>query len=147
MKRTTLKDTFAGILLGCVMIMFGTGATCAHTTGTVVKDCSNEAAQGLMDDVASALVMDDWRGGLADLVGKFGVCVVKKVVAEIANKSGARAQLDELEAKKAQRARTWLEENTGPTSMRLGPERDHLQALREATDEVVVMPGAVLWAI
>lgn len=82
--------------------------SCAHVV-PIVEDCSASAAANFIDDVNTALATQDYAGGLAVLVGKFGACVIEKAVREVAAKAGLRAQYDSLEALKAQRAREWLE--------------------------------------
>lgn len=83
---------------------------CAHTPPItpIVEDCSAEAAATLIDDVNTALATGDYADRLGALVGKFGACVIEKVVTQVAESAGLRAQFDELEAVKGQRARAWL---------------------------------------
>ena len=81
--------------------------SCAHAV-PIVEDCGESAAVNFIDDVNTALATGDYAGELAKLVAKFGGCVIEKAVREVADKAGLRAQYDELEALKAERARAWL---------------------------------------
>jgi hypothetical protein len=86
--------------------------SCPGCPGAVdtVKDCGNEAAARLLDDVNTALATDTWREKLADLVARFGSCVIRKVVMQVAG-DATRAQHDAAYAVSVDRAKAWLEEN------------------------------------
>lgn len=78
-----------------------------------VKDCSAEAAAGLLGKVNSAIATGDWEGQLEAMAADAGLCVVNKAVAQILESAGVRAQYDELEAVKVERARAWLTAHGG----------------------------------
>jgi hypothetical protein len=73
-----------------------------------VKDCSAETAAGLIGRVNSAVARGDWEAQLEALCVELGECVVEKTVAQVAESAGVRAQFDDLEALKQQRAQAWL---------------------------------------
>lgn len=79
---------------------------------SVVKDCGEQTILSLVNDVNSALATSDWRAGLADLVGKFGICAVTEAVKLVGGQSEDKGRYDDLEATKAQRARQWLSEQS-----------------------------------
>lgn len=92
---------------------------CAHTqpvTDGVVycaEKATRDTALGLIDDVATALVTQDWKGSLVFLVSRWGNAAISCAVAEVADSSqrNARVSGDQLEDMKAQRARAWLAEH------------------------------------
>lgn len=100
-------------LLAALCLLAACGLVSCASTGPIVKDCSNEAAANLLDDVNTALSTGDYAGELAELVAKFGGCVIEKAVREVAEKAGLRGRFDDLEATKAQRARAWLDSRGG----------------------------------
>lgn len=112
MKRF-LRDSMLGIVIGLIVCLAVSQPGCAHTTN-VVKDCSAEAAGGLIDDVNTALATDRYREGIAALVTKFGACVIEKAVLAVVDMATARARYDDFEALKLSRARTWLDERLKP---------------------------------
>lgn len=101
----------------CFSLAFTLSVGCPHVT-TPVKDCSAETAVGLIDDVNTALATQRYADSLAKLVADWGACVIEKVVQSVAQAAGLRAQYDELEAVKAQRARDWLAERGKPVAQR-----------------------------
>ena len=116
----------AGIALAATFLslafVFAVG--CSHVTGPAVVavsgvvDCAKKSTRDValrnLDDGASALVSDDWRGELKKLVTRIGgdalACVLDKLRAD-----GKRYMGDDdvvaLERKKANRAEDWLIEN------------------------------------
>lgn len=95
-----------------------------------VKDCSAEAAAGLLGKVNSAIATGDWQGELEALAVDAGLCAVNKAVAQLLESAGKRAQYDELEALKQARAKRWLAEH------QTGGEQTMQQALHNSSARV-----------
>lgn len=110
-----MSTRIAGLLLIAALLIFGGAATCQKPTNPVVAGAINCAEQGVhnaalvvIDDVASALATGDYMAALADLVKKFGEGAVDCAVREVAGTSVQHAQIDQLEATKAEHAKAWL---------------------------------------
>lgn len=112
MTRLTQLFTLAAVL------MFGGASTCQKpvVTNPVVAGVINcaeagvhKAALNIIDDVASALATGDYMAGLEDLVKKFTEGAVDCAVSEVGKTSTGHAQMNQLEADKAKRAKAWLD--------------------------------------
>jgi len=93
--------------LAALCLFAACALSCAHVV-PIVKDCGAQTVAGLIDDVNTALSTGDYVAELARLAANFGECAIEAAVREVAAKAEAHAQLDALEAIKAQRARDWL---------------------------------------
>lgn len=109
--------TRIGLLVAvlAVGLLGTTGATCQKPTNPVVAGAINCAEEGvhnsainIIDDVSSVLVTGDYMAGLEDLVKKFTEAAVDCAVREVFGTSEKHAQMNQLEATKAEHAKAWL---------------------------------------
>lgn len=108
-------NRIAQIMILAAAFAFGGAATCQKSTNPVVVGAVNCAQEGvhnaainIIDDVSSALATGDYMAGLEDLVKKFTEAAVDCAVREVFAQSTKHAQMNELEATKAERAKAWL---------------------------------------
>jgi len=111
MNRPTALLFFAAAL------MFGGASTCQKPTPTNpvvagVINCAEEgvhnAAIHVIDDVSSALATGDYVSALTNLVKQFGEAAIDCAVREVTGTATAHAQMDQLEATKAEHGKAWL---------------------------------------
>ena len=103
------------IRLLVLALMFSTITACA-TTKDVVVDCSKEASSDIVGNVDAIIGNDTYVAELAKLVEKFGNCVIKSAVTQIAAKYKGSADVkmatDSLASKKLAHAEAWLAART-----------------------------------
>lgn len=108
-----------------LLIILALALGCAHVSPA--PDCK-KAALALLGELASALVQENWLNAVDALVTDphGGLCAVEEGLKILAGQSAdnAAASGDQLEATKAQRAKSWLAQHPEPNPADLPPLHD-----------------------